>query len=246
MKVLLPSSTDIYLTGGKSHTSEIRLAKFMINHLKEGNVFVDVGAHYGYFTLLASELVGNDGKVFAFEASPQTFSILKENCSRIKNIEFANLAVSDSNEPLEFYEFPNKYAEYNTIHVHQFEDSNWYQKNLPNKVHIASKTLDHLLSGCKETPRIIKIDVEGAEYQVLNGAQKLLDAKAPLLVMEYLSSARGNDEHKKAETLLYKLGYTPFAIDEDGAEYEIKDIEKHISSQSLESDNIVFKKAYES
>ncbi|MEL6392762.1 MAG: FkbM family methyltransferase, partial [Bacteroidota bacterium] len=57
MSVLLPSSTDIYLTGGKSHSSEIRLARFIIKHLNEGDFFVDVGAHYGYFTQLASCIV---------------------------------------------------------------------------------------------------------------------------------------------------------------------------------------------
>ena len=44
MHLLLPASTDIYLTGGKSHESEIRLAKFMIHNLVKGDCFVDVGA----------------------------------------------------------------------------------------------------------------------------------------------------------------------------------------------------------
>src|SRR5690606_12974270 len=64
MQVLLPAATDIYLTGGKTHSSEIRLARFMINRLKPGDVYVDIGAHFGFFTLLASALVGDKGKVY--------------------------------------------------------------------------------------------------------------------------------------------------------------------------------------
>ncbi|MEZ4982586.1 MAG: hypothetical protein R2769_13585 [Saprospiraceae bacterium] len=79
MILLLPSSTDIYLTGGKSHDSEIRLAKFLIHQLRPGDTFVDIGTHYGYFTLLALEIVGASGKVFSLEASPVNFSILEKN-----------------------------------------------------------------------------------------------------------------------------------------------------------------------
>ncbi|MBL0295213.1 MAG: hypothetical protein IPQ04_13440 [Saprospiraceae bacterium] len=64
MSLLLPSGTDIYLTGGKSHGSETRLARFLINNLEIGDTFIDVGAHYGYFSLLGSKLVGQKGKVF--------------------------------------------------------------------------------------------------------------------------------------------------------------------------------------
>jgi len=66
MHLLLPSSTDIYLTGGKSHDSETRLAKFLIHELQTGDTFVDVGAHYGYFSLLAAKLVGDTGTVYSF------------------------------------------------------------------------------------------------------------------------------------------------------------------------------------
>lgn len=48
MKVALPASTDIYLTGGKSHDSEIRLARFLIQNLSGEEHFLDIGAHYGY------------------------------------------------------------------------------------------------------------------------------------------------------------------------------------------------------
>jgi len=53
--VTLPAGSDIYLTGGKAHDSEIRLTKFILKNLAQDDVFIDVGAHFGFFTRLASE-----------------------------------------------------------------------------------------------------------------------------------------------------------------------------------------------
>lgn len=55
--ILLPAATDIYLTGGKTHSSEIRLAKFLIQNLDKNDHFWDIGAHYGYFSLIASKII---------------------------------------------------------------------------------------------------------------------------------------------------------------------------------------------
>ena len=79
MEVRLPAGTDIYLTGGKSHDSEIRLARLMIRQLQPGDTFWDIGAHYGFFSLLATRLVGEAGKVVSFEAAPSTYTVLAQN-----------------------------------------------------------------------------------------------------------------------------------------------------------------------
>ena len=113
MTLLLPAATDIYLTGGKTHPSEIRLTKFLIQHLKEGNTFFDVGAHFGYFSLLAAKCIGTKGKILAFEPSKSTFELLQKNTAAHPNIRIFNNAVSDSSEIISFYEFPVLYSEYN-------------------------------------------------------------------------------------------------------------------------------------
>lgn len=59
MKTLLPSGTDIRLHAIKAHDSEIRYAKFMVRHLGKGETYIDVGAHYGYYSLLSIALVGS-------------------------------------------------------------------------------------------------------------------------------------------------------------------------------------------
>ena len=240
MHLLLPSSTDIYLIGGKSHNSEIRLAKFLINQLESGDTFIDVGAHYGYFSLLASRLVGSSGKVFSFEASPTTYRIFEKNAKRTDNILSHNLAVSDSNEHLKFYEFPNLYSEYNSLDVEQFKNEKWFAEYKPKEVNVKSIMLDNFLSDKKSNPKIIKIDVEGAELKVIKGFKKHLLDNAPLIVIEYLSDERGNNAHVEAEKLLESLGFQPYIIDSTGNLQQVKSIASFFKEKGLDSDNVVF------
>lgn len=240
MTVLIPASTDIYLTGGKSHDSEVRLAKFLINRLDEGDTFIDVGGHYGYFSLLASKLVGQNGKVECFEAAPNTYSILKKNAELRPNIYSHHVAISDGNETLKFYEFPNLYSEYNTMDVTQFENEPWYKDNKPVKVEIPSIKLDNFLTEESILKPLIKIDVEGAEFKVINGMKDYLAKNKVVVVMEYLSTERGNDSHNDAHKVLISAGYQSHTIDSDGNSIACIDVQGHIYKHKLESDNIAY------
>jgi FkbM family methyltransferase len=242
MNVLLPSSTDIYLTGGKSHETEIRLAKFLIQNLKANDTFLDVGAHYGYFSLLASKLVGEKGNVFSFEPSPTTFNILNKNQLPHANIKVNNLAVSDVNSTLTFYEFPNLYSEYNTLDVSQFENEPWFEEYRPKEITIDAIVLDDFLKKENIQFKVVKIDVEGAEFQVIGGMEKYLEKHSPVIIMEYLSDVRGNEEHIKAEQFLYNLGFEPYLIDDSGKLQSVSSVVGHLRNEGLESDNIAFVK----
>lgn len=243
MHILLPSSTDIYLTGGKSHISEIRLARFLITHLAPGDNFVDVGAHYGYFSLLASKLVGSEGNVYSFEASPVTFQILQDNANMADNIKPFNKAVSDSAKHITFYQFPNLYSEYNTMYNEQFESQDWYKGNKPQELKIEANTIDFFAEREAVIPNIVKIDVEGAEYDVVAGMTSLLTDHAPILVLEFLSKSRSNSQHIKAEELLKKYGYQSYCINADGTLQLVEDVSHYFDTVDFNSDNIVFAKS---
>jgi FkbM family methyltransferase len=240
MHVLLPSSTDIYLTGGKTHESEIRLARFLIHCLKKGDILVDAGAHYGYFTLLAAQLVGQSGKVVAFEGSATTFKVLQKNTASFKSITAHHLALSDTDGELVFYEFPNQYAEYNALDIQQFRQDAWIGENPPREYRVQAVSLDGYLEKANLSPTVIKIDVEGAEYQVIQGMGHFLEKASPVVIMEYLSGKRSGDTYLRAEQLLTSLGYTPFAIDRSGALQPMGSAAEYMSRKGLESDNIVF------
>ena len=242
MHLLLPASTDIYLTGGKSHESEIRLAKFMIHNLSKGDCFVDVGAHYGYFSLLASKLVGNKGQVHSFEAASTTFSMLKKNSNSKDNITNYHKAVADQKGSITFHEFPNLYSEYNSVDVKQFENNDWFSKLRPLKVTVEAIDLNSFFLQKKLSPKLIKIDVEGAELKVIKGAVNYLQQHTPLIAMEYLKSERSNVVHQQAVALLESLGYTYSIINKEGELIACEDIDVYLAEHRLESENIVFSK----
>ena len=244
MHLLLPSSMDIYLTGGKTHDSEIRLAKFLINNLESGETFIDVGTHYGYFSLLAAHLIGKEGQVYSFEASPSTYKVLHKNTSNRQNVNSYNLAVSDEISELTFYEFPNLYSEYNTLDVSQFKNETWYSEYAPKEVKIRSVILDDFCNEKSVQPKIVKIDVEGAEFKVINGLSTHLSKYAPLIAMEYLSDERGSQEHQKAAQKLNALGYVSFIIDGEGNLKRVETISQYLKQKNMDSDNIVFVKGY--
>lgn len=240
MCLLLPSATDIYLTGGKTHPSEIRLARFLIRRLREGDVFMDVGAHYGYFSLLASALVGSSGKVVAFEAAPSTFPVLKINTQKAGNVSAHQLALSDKDALLTFYEFPKLYSKYNSFYVTQFEGEKWFAHYPPKTVKIPAARLDTFLSETGLRPTVLKIDVEGAEDKVVQGGQASLAAQTPVIIMEYVSQQRGNAAHQRAEDMLRALGYRPCRIEESGDIQSLESIADHLIESRLDWDNVVF------
>ena len=77
--------------------------------LKEGDVFVDAGANIGYYTLLASKLVGDTGRVISIEALPEIFKRLESNVvsNCAKNVRLVNIAVANEIGELPVYEAPS-------------------------------------------------------------------------------------------------------------------------------------------
>lgn len=242
MKIALPAATDIYLTGGKSHDSEIRLATFLITQLQPGDQYMDIGAHYGYFTLIAAELVGTQGKILSFEPTASSFQLLQQNTTNLSHVTCIPKAISDTDADLVFYTFPNLYSEYNTTDITQFEKENWFQNSSPIKSILPATTIDLVTQHYDFTPSIIKIDVEGAEYHAIRGGLEYFQNHNPIIVMEYLPAHRSNQNHRLAVELLRSIGYLTYSISTEGSLSKLDDIDAYLAAQQLDSDNIVFSK----
>ncbi len=241
MHIVLPAGMDLHLLGLKSHDSELRLARYLINTLNEGDTFVDLGAHFGYFSLLASKIVGEKGKVYAFDASASTFQVLAKNLVGHKNIDAFHLAISDrSGKKLSFYEFPVLYSEFNSRFTSQYEGESWYKKIKPKKIVVNSVTLDHFLSRFRGKPHLIKLDLEGGELDALRGMTATLKTVRPQIVMEFSSQASKNDVHWKACELLQENYYHPHYISPKGEALSCQNLQQYLNELEEESDNILF------
>ncbi len=199
------------------------------------------GSHFGYFSRLAVRILQEQGKVIAIEPSQKTFSLLQKNLVGYPGATAINCLIGAENTTKEFFEFPTNYSEYNTAFPEQFEQKDWFQKAAIKRSTIVCKTLDSLLKECKVSPALIKIDTEGSELEVIQGAQQMLSRnKKVALVMEYLNKARHNEPHVQATALLQTYDFVPFIIAPDGTLLSCPDVEQHLENTNQESDNIVY------
>ncbi|MYU13744.1 FkbM family methyltransferase [Streptomyces sp. SID8361] len=153
---------------------EPHMTRWLQRRLKPGDVFVDVGANIGYYSVLASRLVGGSGKVVAVEASPTFLGLLQRHARRngCANIRTVNAAVSDREELLTFILASSRNMGANSVVP--------YDGPAESTFEIAARPLPDLLTEDEFTrARVIKVDVEGAEGGVVRGLVPLLDRLRP-------------------------------------------------------------------
>ena len=145
---------------------------------KEGDTVVDIGAHMGRYTITSSKSVGESGRVIAVEAHPYNFRLLQDNLrlNKLTNVCALNLAVYSKKARLKLY-LPDEdlgYTGHHSLMTNYLATKNRKQKE-GRYIEVQADTLDNLLrSKGITTVNWIKIDVEGAEYEVLKGAVETL------------------------------------------------------------------------
>jgi FkbM family methyltransferase len=153
---------------------------------KPGDVVVDVGAHMGRYTIPSSKSVGGSGKVIAIEAHPYNFRILQHNLrlNRLTNVTALNRAVYSKKDKLKLF-LPDEDLGY-TMHHSLMTNylSTKYEEVERKYIEVQADTLDNLLKSTGITKvNWIKIDVEGAEYEVLKGAKEILSLNKSISIL---------------------------------------------------------------
>lgn len=186
-------------------------SEIVLNYLAKDSVFVDIGAHFGYYTLLANQVPGT--KTIAVEPVPTTFKILSKNIKLNKvGCSLHNCAISDENE--------NR-----LLNITEASDSVGFYQHPMTKTKIMKKvkclTMDTLLKGVQNIS-FIKIDVEGHEMAVLKGMTQTLKQHANLyLLVEFCPQLQINAGYRPEDLLeeLDNLGFDSYLIDEAKKQY---------------------------
>ena len=151
--------------------------KILQNLINPGDWIIDIGANVGHYTKRFSELVGEHGRVIAFEPVPTTFSLLSANVQlfELSNVSLINAAISDK---LDIVSMSIPYLPTGL--------ANYYQARLSSNSDSTLSVLTIPFDWFNTNQRIalIKIDVEGHESFVLNGMEKVLNDHHPILIVE--------------------------------------------------------------
>ncbi|MFD7223256.1 FkbM family methyltransferase [Streptomyces sp. NPDC059892] len=153
---------------------EPHMTRWLQSRLGPGDTFVDVGANIGYYSVLASGLVGDEGQVVAIEASPDFHRKLLQQVQLNErgNVRAVNGAVSDSRKTLTFVLASSANMGANSIVP--------YDGPVESSFEIEARPLPELLESEEiARARVIKIDVEGAEGPVVRGMVPMLDKLRP-------------------------------------------------------------------
>ena len=193
------------LMWGAAYEPDVR--KCVVALLRPGDTFVDVGAHIGFFSLLASSLVGSQGKVYAFEADTTLFQILHSNALAYPWLVPSLRAVWNESGSATF------------SNPRQTGESGWGKlavvRNEGHTTSVQAISLDDWYENVSSPPiRLIKIDAEGSEPFILEGAQRVIASTRPYLIIELndnLLREVGKDRAIIADSLR-EQAYRLFAI----------------------------------
>jgi FkbM family methyltransferase len=165
--------------GFESGDYEVPVQKTVASLLRDGDVFYDIGANVGFFSVLAGRLVGPAGAVYAFEPVPANASTVERNArlNRLGNIEVLRVAVSHQAGRSEL--FLAHYAGGAAL------KSAAVPPDLAGSILVDTSPIDDLVKARRiRPPDVVKIDVEGAEKDVLQGMLDVLREWRPKVILE--------------------------------------------------------------
>jgi FkbM family methyltransferase len=208
-----------FLGDGKLYEPEV--SGLFLRVVEQGDTVVDVGANVGYFSVLAAALAGSTGRVLSFEPDEENRRKLEENLllNRFYAVEIVAAPAADAIAPVTFH--INK----DSNGGHALWDPGLFPGNVkslaePQSVAMTSTTLDAALGERGiDRVKLIKIDTEGCEQNILEGGRGLIEgAKVPFIVAELHEFGLEQMGHSQSSLrrFMKAMGYETFLLPQDG------------------------------
>ena len=220
-------STTIYRYG----IFEEELTRAFVLLLRPGMTFFDVGSHFGYFSLLASALVGETGRVHAFDPTPSTYQMLLKNTAGIANITTNNVAASSKEEDLTFNDFGLAHSAFNSLGAAKMNVGGLRA----NVIKVKAVTIDGYCRELGVWPDVMKVDAEGAELDILKGMPELLERRKTVITLEMgdVGETVGSGQSRRVHDYIVERGYR--ALEMAGTK-----MVPHVPVESYPYTNIIF------
>jgi FkbM family methyltransferase len=210
MKLDLNDRAQRTLVLGKKSTDSIIISD-LIDKYYPSPIFWDIGANVGYVSLFS--ITNGANKVLAVEADPKTHDLLKQNCdiNSFHNIDTLQMGISNSKENIKFHRSTGESSGLNSLEA---------DERMDESITIQTTTIDSIISDY-QPPDLIKVDVEGAEQKVLEGATRTMNKISPDWIIEVHSSITGRRDRLQSQggsapelyNILSEQGYTIYGIE---------------------------------
>lgn len=201
------SDRDMRTTLNRDGACEPEVVHLLHRVLQTGDVCVDGGANVGFFTCLMSQLVGKSGLVFACEPAPANIRKLEHNLANNKtsNVRVVKSPLYSSHKDMTLHLAPH--SGYNSLAA---------SGETVGRMQTVTTTIDAVLDG--QVPKLIKLDIEGAELEAVGGIGFLIADVGPYIVMELNESALQRFKTSRNEVRKYMAhrGYDLFILQADG------------------------------
>ena len=164
---------------------EAHVVHWILKSLDRGGTFFDVGAHYGWLSMVAAQHAGPGGTIVAFEASPVLHSILSfhKRVNRLQQLRLVYNVISNASEERTSFFLVNDGLSFRNSLVIGDEGVPYLEPGSRKRIEVQSITLDDYVMSSGVIPDLIKIDVEGAEGLVLEGAKRTLQNHHPDIIL---------------------------------------------------------------
>lgn len=213
-------SRQVRYTG--AYQDEMLETKVIRQHLKKGMNVLDLGANLGFYTILSASIVGNTGKVYAFEPFPHNANLISQSAllNQFNNVVVINKAVSDKVGETSLFLSPYYSSEHSLFDYHYTTGA----KSTESTLKVPITTVDDYFEKNIDSKKIdfIKMDIEGSEGNAIKGMKKTLAENEHLaLLTEFWPKALDNAGTNPLEYLgqLVKLGFELHHV--DGLKQEI-------------------------
>jgi FkbM family methyltransferase len=199
--------SETLLTSGVWEKYQTELVRKL---LKKGDTFLDIGAHTGYYAVVAAKFVGSSGRVFAFEPDPHNFSIMQKNIelNKYQNVRISQSALSNKNGELKLYLNPENRGD------HRVYDVPGGKRKF---VLVDTVKLDDYFKKEDNRVDVINIDIQGAEYKATIGMIGILKKNQGIKILTEFwpfGLKHAGDSAKKYLDLLKDLGFAFYDIHE--------------------------------
>jgi FkbM family methyltransferase len=224
-----PVSDSIIIAGYADET----VTSMILSCVRPGMTVFDIGAHIGFYSLLASQIVGPTGTVHAFEPGRYSYEVLTANVANRPNVSICNSAVHRSVGSLKFRDYGRYYSAFNSFYNPRLsgEEANGLKQT---RYSVRTISLDAYIESTGCIPDFVKIDAESSEYYIVEGMRETLQRHRPLFSLEVGDmDLEGIRSSKDLVTLAMSFDYTPI-------EYRDGMLVPHQIRERYMYDNILF------